>query len=209
MIHKIISLLRRKATTWAVAALLPVPLILTTNPAGNADISCLYLGLASAYLAADLMRSGGIPDTRPGWWSKIAAIFIALTANLILFISLGLMVNVKSNFPFPLMASLSVMPAIGLVPWLILRVHKPLSALVLGAFILLAAKLTGCVVARIVYGPNFVEEGYVAGDWRTAKLMISVFWILSTLISLGLLLAGHWQLKSDGPSTRDTGVLGC
>jgi hypothetical protein len=38
------------------------------------------------------------------------------------------------------------------------------------------AKLAACVAARVAYGPGFIEQGYVAADWRTAKLMISLFW---------------------------------
>ncbi|MDB5357873.1 MAG: hypothetical protein JWN24_4326 [Phycisphaerales bacterium] len=197
--------LRPLATAWAAAAFLPVPLLLMIDPSENAGISCLYLGLASAWLATEILRSGGIPDSRSAWRHKTIAICVALTVNVALFIFLGLSVAVQSNIPFPLMAVLSVIPAIGLISWLTLRIGQPFKAMVLGAVILLAAKLTGCVVARIVYGPNFIEQGYVAGDWRTARLMISTFWILATTTSLGLLVAGYWQLKPHASQVERSG----
>jgi hypothetical protein len=52
------------------------------------------------------------------------------------------------------------------------------------ALVALAAKLAGCVVARVVYGPGFLEQGSVAGDWNTARLMITIFWGLTTALSL-------------------------
>jgi hypothetical protein len=74
------------------------------------------------------------------------------------------------------MATLCATPAVGLVPALAVRLRQPMGATLLAAVMLLAAKLLACIVARLVYGPGFIEQGYVAGDWRTAKLMISVYW---------------------------------
>ncbi len=75
--------------------------------------------------------------------------------------------------------------------------------IVLGAMILLAAKLAACVAARLVYGPHFQQQGYIAADWRTAKLMISLAWILATTISMAMLVLGDRQLKSGALSLED------
>ena len=56
-----------------------------------------------------------------------------------------------------------------------------------------SCKLIGCVLARIVYGPNILADGYIAGDWHTAKLMISTFWALNIAMALGLLFAGYMR----------------
>ena len=70
-----------------------------------------------------------------------------------------------------------------------------IAALILGAMIVGSLKLVGCIVARLVYGPQFNELGYIAGDWRTAKLMISTFWGLTAGVSMSLLLADWWKFK--------------
>ena len=168
------------ATTWIATLLLPLPVLMTVNPAHNAEISCLYLGLASAWLAIHVVGRGGL---------NLGKLYAALALNLSIFIAMGLSAGVESKFPFPWMAALSVVPAMGLVPWLTLRMRNPLRVIVVAAVIELASKLTGCVVARIVYGPNFQLDGRIAGDWSTARLMISTFWILSSSISLIALAA--------------------
>jgi hypothetical protein len=195
MIHETTKLLRQSAMTWTAAACLPVPALLMTNPATNAEVACLYLGLASAWLETEILRFGGYPDSRSTWLIKMTAIGVAVLTNAAMFVAFGTMVSVRSNLPFPVLATFAIIPSIGLVPWLTLRLRDPFKAIVLSAFILMAAKLSACVVAKIVYGPDFMERGYIAADWRTAKLMISLTWSLITTISFGLLVLAYWQFE--------------
>ena len=53
--------------------------------------------------------------------------------------------------------------------------------------LVLAAKLDAASCANRLR-PDYIERGYVAADWRVAKLMISLFW-RPHIISLDLLLA--------------------
>ena len=100
--------------------------------------------------------------------------------------------GVVTHFSFPLMTVLSAIPAVGIVSWMLRRMPQhPYAAIVLGGMVVFMCKLAGCVAARIVYGPDYLALGYAAADWRTAKLMISVLWFLSTALSLGLLLADY------------------
>ena len=193
MLHQLANTLRPVATTWLVAACLPLPALLLTNPATNVVVACLYLGLASTWLATQILKSSGYPDSRSAWLTKTTSIIAALAVNTLFFIVCGTMISVRSNIPFPLLAALAVIPSVGLVPWMTLRIGEPFKAIVLSAFILMLCKLSACVVARVVYGADFLERGYVGGDWRTAKLMISLTWTLITTISLGSLVHGYWQ----------------
>jgi len=195
MIADAIKVLRSVAITWFAAACLPLPVLVMTNPATNADVSCFYLGLASAWLTTQILGCGGYPDSRSTWLTKIMAICAALAANASVVMAIGQLLSVRSNLPFPLLALFAVIPSIGLVPWITLRIGEPFKAMVLSASILLAAKLAACVVARFVYGPDYIEHGYVAADWRTAKLMISLTWSSITAISVGLLALGYWQFE--------------
>jgi hypothetical protein len=190
-------LLRRSWLTILAAGFLPLPALLATD---RSEIASLYLGVACGWLSTEIMRIGGIPTSRMAWWGMTLAIITAVFANTALFITLGSAVNVQSNLPFPIMALLSAIPAIGLVPWLMIRLEQQYAALILSAFIAGSAKLVGCVVARIVYGPNFAAEGYISGDWTRAKVMISVFWILTSAISLGLLFVGFLRSRCPRPA---------
>ena len=171
---------------WGFAALLPLPVLLALSPAVSFQIACLYLGIANGWLAAEIFQSGGLPETLASWRAKMVAVWVGVGANVALFILLGISVGVHSNMPFPMIAALSGAPALGLVPWLIVRVRNPYMTIILGAMIVSSVKLAACVVARFVYGPNYMEQGYVAADWRTAKLMLTLFWIGHPLLSLGL-----------------------
>ena len=189
-----LTYLRELAVTWAFAGFVPLPLLLATDPVRNAEISCFYLGAASGWLATEVIRLGGLPESRSSWCAKMLAVGIAIFVNVVLFILLGMSVGVHARFPFPLMAALSATPAVGLAPWLMLRIKHQYAAIILGATIVAVAKLAACVVARFVYGANYIDA-HVAGDWRTAKVMISVFWIFTVALSLGSLVAGYVKTK--------------
>ena len=189
-----LALLRDLRTACAAAALLPLPAVVITNPASSTDVGCLYLGLSCAWLAAEILCRGGLPVTTPQWRTKLFALWLAMPPVVALFTLMGLAAGTESRIPFPLLAILSTTPALGLVPWLVLRLREPFLAIILAAMTLVTAKLAACVVARLVYGPDFIAMGYVAGDWRTAKLMITLFWTLTVLLSLVCALAADRRI---------------
>jgi len=186
--------LRSMLLTSVVAAALPLPLLVATNVAKSADISCVYLGLATAWLVIEFYRSIGIPDSLNAWRIRMLAIATAVLCNVTLFAAFGIAAGVQTRFPFPLMALLSSIPAIGIMPWMLRRVRNPFASIVLGAGLMLLAKLAACTITAIVYGDEYAGR-HVAADWRTAKLMISLYWIFSTLLSVGFLFADYIGCK--------------
>jgi hypothetical protein len=184
--------------TWIAAGFLPLPALLTVDSASNAEVSILYLGLASAWLATEAMRFGGLPASRRAWSAKMAALCIAIFANAVIFIVLGLAAGVQSNLPFTLISALAVIPAIGLIPWLIQRIQQQYAAIILAGLIVFVAKLAGCVAARFAYGPDYMAQGYVSADWHTAKLMITIFWSITVLLSLVALISDYLCPVSSG-----------
>src|SRR5262245_18553668 len=112
MIAAAMKILRSVAVTWFAAACLPLPVLVMTNPATNADVSCLYLGLASAWLATQILAVEGYPGSRSSWLAKTTAICIALAANAILVMAIGRLLSVRSNLPFPLLTLFAVIPSI-------------------------------------------------------------------------------------------------
>src|SRR5687768_8636550 len=146
--------LRAMGATWAVAAGLPLPILAASDPAGSGDISCLYLGLATAWLVVEFHRTGGLPESSASWRARMLAVVTAVAVNVALFVAFGVAAGVQTHFPFPLMAALSAIPAVGIVPWLLRRVRHPHASIILAGMLVLAAKLTACVVARFVYGPD-------------------------------------------------------
>ena len=197
----IASRLRSIIEVWAIATFLPLPVLALIDPHRSADLSCLYLAISSALLVTESQRSWGLPGSVYSWRARTLAIACVIFVNVTLFIGFGLVTGVQTNFPFPLMAILSVFPAIGVLPWMLRRVsQRPYAAVVFTGFIVGAFKIAGCVAARVVYGPDALAQGYMAADRRTAKLIVSILWTLSTLLSLGLLRADYRYF-----ARRDTG----
>jgi len=181
--------------TWTITALLPLPILIVTDPASSVDLSCVYLGLGCAWITTHLYRTDGLPRSLSEWRTRMLAIALAVTANTAAFVFSGIVAGAQSNLPIPLLAALSALPAATLTPWLLRRVPHPYMAIVLAATLLFAAKLLACTAALLTYGQHYVEEGYTAADWHTAKLMISLFWTFSTLLSLTFLLAEYKTCK--------------
>jgi hypothetical protein len=181
---------------WSFGLLLPFPILMSNGHSGDADIATLYLALGAAWVAAEAFRPGQAPATLAEWRTRIFALGLFLVISAALFVLLGTLAGVRSNIPLPLLAIFGVVPAIGIVPWLTLRLRQPYAAIVLGGFIVGAIKIAACVVARIVYGPDYIAEGYVSADWRTAKLMISLLWAGTILTSFLALLACRKLFKS-------------
>ena len=185
--------LRRLLLPWGVTMLLPFP-ILFTESTEAADIGTLYLGIGAAWLALEAFRPClGAALTPDLWSNQIISLSICLVANALIFAFLGTLCGIPSAIPLPLMALFGVVPAIGLVPWLTLRLRQPYGAILVSALLVAGTKLSACVVARLVYGPDYIAQGYVSADWNTAKLMISLMWAGTLLLSgFGLLASRRW-----------------
>jgi hypothetical protein len=122
--------LRAMAATWAVAAILPLPILVATDPASSGEISSIYLGLASGWLVVEFHRSGGLPKSPASWRARMLGVAAAIFVNVALFIAFGVSGGVQTNFPFPLMAVLSAVPALGIAPFLLRWVRQPLAAVI-------------------------------------------------------------------------------
>ena len=116
---------------------------------------------------------------------------VCLVTIAAVFWAFGVAAGVRSNIPLALLAVFGISPALGLVPWLTTRLQHPYGAILLGGAAVGVIKLAACVVARIVYGPDYIERGYVSADWQTAKLMISLLWAGTLVVSLLALLASR------------------
>ena len=181
--ENLVAELRRLFMPWGFALLLPMPMLLGVDT-GVVDMAVVYLALGAAWVAAEAFREDGKPLTFSRWKTRMISLSIGVVADAFIFTILGISAGVRSNIPLPVLAVLVVTPALGLVPWLTLRLHQPYCAVVLGALIVGTIKIVACGVARIVYGPDFIALGYVAGDWQTAKLMISIMWTGTVAVSI-------------------------
>jgi len=68
---------------------LPV-VVAAEDPSSAAPVGCLYLGLASGWLAAEVFRAGGWPASRARWRAKSLAGAAGVALNTALFVAMGL-----------------------------------------------------------------------------------------------------------------------
>jgi hypothetical protein len=197
LLRKAIQHLRAMSLTWAATALLPLPALLIGDAGPDVNLACVYLGLSCAWLAARFFERAGATESRRAWCATLVANSLAVGMNVALFVALAKLVGAKSTFPLGPKAILAALPAVGMIPWLIARVREPFATIVIAAVLMLLAKLAGCALARAVYGPRFIEDGYVAGDWRSAKLMIASFWVIASGLSLAFLIAAYLSANAD------------
>ncbi len=160
-----------------------MPMLTAGGETVNSDIAVLYLGLGAAWLAVEAFHPSRPPGSVADWRARMGVLILYLVVNATVFSVFGDWAQIKSNIPLPILATLGIAPSLGLVPWLVLRLRQPFAAIVLGAFAVVLIKLSACVVARVVYGPDYIALGYASADWRTAKLMISVMWSGTLLVS--------------------------
>src|SRR5437868_4705973 len=82
--------LRSMFELWAVAAILPLPVLVAIDPTRSADVSCLYLGVINAWLVTEFHRAWGLPESAAQWRARTLAIVIAISVNVSLFVGFGL-----------------------------------------------------------------------------------------------------------------------
>jgi hypothetical protein len=178
---------------WGFALLLPMPMLLASSDSRRSDVATLYLALGAAWLAAEAFNAERRPKTLGQWRVRMFTLAVCLTINAGVFTALGWAAGVEGNIPLPILAALGIAPALGLVPWLTLRLNQPYAAIILAGLTVGVMKIAGCVVARVVYGLDFASRGYIAADWHTARLMISIMWGGTLVASLAALCASRRQ----------------
>lgn len=67
---------------------------------------------------------------------------------------------------------LMLAPALCCIPFFTAVTGKPYAAVFMTVSLLVAIKLLGCVIVRIIYGPNALEAGYMTLPWATPNLLV-------------------------------------
>ena len=211
---RVAGILRRSGMDWMFSVLLLAPVALQLGSVTGTDLSVLYLGIAGAWVATRVMERGGLPGNLREWAVRLAAVVVFTVGNTGLFVVLAEASGMESTIPLGAVGILSMLPVIGVVPWMMMRVREGTGAIVLSAAVVLGCKLAACIVARTVYGPRYIELGYASSDWHTAKLMIGLFWALCTAVSLICLVQGARLFSKAVPEqgsdarTGGTGLVG-
>ena len=189
MKNLLVTEFRSQLAVWALAMLLPLP-ALTLAPDSGCDMALAYLGFGAALLVAELFQKERLAHATPNtenknlWQAKMMVLALGALISAGVFMAFAAAIGAQSNLPLWFLAFGSVTPALGVVPYFTVRTGKPFLAIFLTALLLLPVKLASCVIVRLGYGPNALANGYMAADWGTAKLMISLFWAFAIMASV-------------------------
>jgi hypothetical protein len=180
--------------TLAVTLLFPVPLLNFVQDGTGRAFAFAYLFFGCALLAAECFR---LDTDRARGKAKLGALAVSMLLAALNFSVCYVAISGTLDWNAVTLAFLVVVPALCMVPCLTLLVGNPYAAVVFTALLLGVVKLTGCVVARVVYGPTAQADGQMAMSWDQPNLLVWFCLAGSLLVSAACGVLGY-RLASSG-----------
>jgi hypothetical protein len=163
------SELREMLPTWAVVVLLPVPIATFWQDGSGRGFAYTYLFLGCAILTAERFGrtpAAGQTNLPAGegprlWRVKVMALGLAMAGAVCVFTAFVWAMIGQVDATVPVLATVAAVPALCCVPFLAIASARPYAAVLLTVFAIGSIKLAGCVVVRLVYGPDALAGGHM------------------------------------------------
>jgi hypothetical protein len=180
--------LRELLPAWGASILLPLLAMLFWRSEDGRHVAlwCFFIGCAS--LVAYAFRPGQWSDH--SWSDRMSAIGTALVLGWAVCSLLWLAVVDSHDFVALFLAFQILVPSMCVVPYLALVTRRPFAAVVFSLFLVGSMKLLGCVVVVLVYGWHADAQGYTTMPWTQPNLLVWLFWLNTSLLSLSFYLLG-------------------
>jgi hypothetical protein len=192
--------LRQLRPAWLLCILLPFPSMLFwhSHEGHCAALFCFCLGCF--VLVASAFRRLFTPVSPIcSCRDRILAAGLALSVSWALFSLLWIALVDRHDFVALFIAFQTLIPAMCIVPFLMLITRKMFSGVVLSLFLLGCAKFMAGIVVNLVYGWGDVhQDGTPASHelpWTSPNLMLSAFWTSAAILSLSLYIIGARRFK--------------
>ena len=88
------------------------------------------------------------------------------------------------DFVAPMLALMTLVPSLCIVPYLVLVTRKPFAAVVFAALLVGCMKLLGATVVVLIYGWDADAQGRTKMPWNYPDLLVWLFWGFSAALSL-------------------------
>jgi hypothetical protein len=137
---------------------------------------------------------GGGPPGSPSWAPTIAPLAASLVLAAAVFSALCwiLREGVEDPFIAPMLAFMSLVPALGITPYFVLTLRQRFAAVVFTVALVGGMKLLGCLVVVLIYGWDADEQGRLGLPWHRPDLLVWLFWSFTAALSATLfVLAGR------------------
>lgn len=183
----------------AFALLFPVPILNFWQDGAGRAFAFAYLFIGCAFLAADsfgrmlpfdAVEPSGTAERRRLWNVKMTALGLAAGLAVASFSVAFWAISGSVNLGVPLLASLMLLPALCCIPCLTMAVRNPFVAVLFGAASLGLIKVVGCLIVRVVYGPNALAEGYMNISWDNPNLLVRLCFAGGVAYSVSLYFLG-------------------
>ncbi len=104
--------------------------------------------------------------------------------------------NTPRDFVAPMLALMTLVPSLCIVPYLVLVTRKPWAAIVFSALLVGCMKLLGATVVVLNYGWDADVQGRTRMTWNHPDLLVWLFWSFTGLLSLAFCLLGVRRFHS-------------
>lgn len=189
--------LRSLATPWLAS----IAILFTAFSLAGADdgvpwrFSCLAItcaGLVAWTFRHDIhdRRLEHSDTSEQLWKQRMTAVSITMIATVLLFSVFCLLFKDQIYLVSVAKAVYVAMLAICIVPYFALTVRKVFGSVVLAIMAVFSMKLLGCLVVVCVYGWDASERGYTTTPWTHPNLLVWLFLLGTTVLSLSLLHLG-------------------
>ena len=198
---------------WIISILLPLPFLLFWHAAEGRSVALngLFLGcmILVAYSFRRDVRPSGEAEPAPQIWSqRMLPLGIALFVSFVVFSVICLLLNnphdfgtpkaeddqgiwwrafvfdTPHDFVAPMLALMTLIPSLCIVPYFVLVTRKPLAAVIFTALLVGCMKFLGATVVVLIYGWDADAQGRTHMPWNHPDLLVWLFWGFSGVFSL-------------------------
>ena len=200
------SFARSSWPAWLGWLLLPLPAVLFwRSDSGRFIALCLFFVSSTSFVvnafradaAGSVKSAAELEDRKKIWRVRMLFLALALLFQWVVFSMLCLVFNDPHDVMAPVLALGSLVPALSVAPCLTLVTRKPFAAVVLTLFLVGSMKILGCVVVVLVHGWHADAQGYTTLPWTHPNLLVWLFWLNTSLLSLSFYIVGRKKFIRD------------
>ena len=188
---------------WLATVVVPLLMVLFLQSpwARSSALMCFLLGcvITVAYsFRRDVERPNAPADAnkvmepRATWADRMQPLAIALFGAAALFSAICWLFRqgVEDPLVAPMLATMAVVPALCITPYLTLISQRPWAATVLTVFLVGCMKFAGAIVVVLIYGWDADKQGRLGMPWHQPDLLVWLFWIFNAVVSAAFYVLG-------------------
>ena len=183
-------------------------------------LGCFFVGCTTlvAFAFRNKCHQPNAPTSAPShpvqvWRRKMLALGTALAAAFAVFSVLilifnnppaseqqaiwwgGSFLNHPRDLIAPMLASMTLIPSLCLVPYLTMATRSRFAAVIFTLFLVFSMKLLGAIVVVFIYGWDADKQGRTAMPWNCPDLLVWLFWAFSAVLCAAFYLLGKRRFR--------------